>query len=72
MDDETLIMADLARKAQRPVTETVEELLLSNGYRQQDAKEPADELSGGKRTHDYPIRVELAQAMGFTRLHRSP
>ena len=65
VDDETLIMADLARKAQRQVRETVKDLLTSNNYSGEDAERLAEELSAGKWTHDFPIRVELAQQMGL-------
>jgi len=65
IDDQTLIMADLAQKALRQVNGTVQEVLTANGMDQTKAKEIADLLSTGKWTHDYPISSEEAQAMGL-------
>ncbi|MDQ4149485.1 MAG: ATP-dependent Clp protease proteolytic subunit [Actinomycetota bacterium] len=65
LDDETLIMADLARKAQRQVRETLRDLLTANSYSDDEAERLAEELSVGKWTHDFPITVELAQKMGL-------
>ncbi len=65
IDDQTLIMADLAQKALRQVNGTVQEVLTANGMDQAKAKEIADLLSTGKWTHDYPISSEEAQAMGL-------
>jgi ClpP class serine protease len=63
-DDETLILGDVARKAVDQVRATVRELL--------DGRMPGDEadklaaqLSEGRWTHDYPIRLEEARRLGL-------
>lgn len=65
IDDQTLIMADLAQKALRQVNSAVQEILSANGMERAKAKEIADLLSTGTWTHDYPISTEEAQAMGL-------
>ncbi len=65
IDDQTLIMADLAQKALRQVNSAVQEILSANGMERVKAKEIADLLSSGTWTHDYPITAEEAQAMGL-------
>ena len=63
VDDETLILADVSRKALRQVKEFVEELLRPKlGDR---APEVAERLSQGTWTHDFPITVELARSLGL-------
>ncbi len=64
IDDETLILADIAEKAIRQVKQTVQELLAD--------KMPADRaeriatiLSTGTWTHDYPITVGEARELGL-------
>ena len=65
IDDQTLIMADLAQKALRQVHATVQEILTTRGMDAAKAKEIADLLSTGTWTHDYPISCEEAQRMGL-------
>ncbi|GAB4567393.1 MAG: ATP-dependent Clp protease proteolytic subunit [Anaerolineae bacterium] len=65
IDDQTLIMADLAEKALRQVHQTVQEILVGVGTDEAKAKEIADLLSTGTWTHDYPITYEEAKAMGL-------
>jgi ClpP class serine protease len=63
-DDKTLILADVARKAQAQVRQFVSELL----RRQMDdtrAEELATTLSDGRWTHDFPIDAELARSFGL-------
>jgi ClpP class serine protease len=64
VDDKTLILADISRKAQRQVHEFAATLL-----RRQLPDERADDLartlSEGRWTHDFPISVELAQSLGL-------
>ncbi|MDN5362804.1 MAG: hypothetical protein PWP70_1851 [Moorella sp. (in: firmicutes)] len=64
IDDRTLILADIARKAMRQVRESLIELLAEKVERQQ-AEELATTLSEGRWTHDYPIGVEELTAMGL-------
>ncbi len=63
-DDQTLILADIARKALRQVHQTVYNLLLEH-----QAPEKADELartlSDGRWTHDYPINHDEAKSLGL-------
>ena len=63
-DDETLILGDVARKAIVQVRATVEELLVGR-FDDAEAKRLATLLSEGRWTHDYPIRLEEARALGL-------
>jgi ClpP class serine protease len=65
IDDRTLIMADMARKALAQVRATVIEILMGNGMAMDKAEDIADVLSTGRWTHDYPIDLEQAQALGL-------
>ncbi|MCD6289153.1 MAG: ATP-dependent Clp protease proteolytic subunit [Anaerolineae bacterium] len=65
IDDQTLIMADLAQKALRQVHTTVQEILTAKGMDEAKAKEIADLLSTGTWTHDYPITCDEARDMGL-------
>jgi ClpP class serine protease len=66
VDDHTLILADVARKAVNQVRNTVREIL-SHQARIESAKaeELADLLATGTWTHDYPISVEEAHGLGL-------
>jgi ClpP class serine protease len=63
-DDETLILGDVARKAIDQVHATVKELLESR-VDEAEAERLATLLSEGRWTHDYPIRLEEARALGL-------
>jgi len=63
-DDETLILGDVARKAIDQVRATVEELLAGR-FDEAEARRLATLLSEGRWTHDYPIRLEEARALGL-------
>jgi ClpP class serine protease len=65
MDDQTLIMADIAQKAVRQVRRTVSQILQSNKMTAEIADAIADKLSSGIWTHDYPIDVAEAQELGL-------
>ncbi len=65
IDDETLILADVARKALRQVHELVLDILTANGMDKRRAASLADTLTEGKWTHDYPISVEEASRLGM-------
>lgn len=65
IDDETLILADMSRKALRQVSATVVDILLGNGVPEERAIAIAQELTTGKWTHDYPITVDQARELGL-------
>jgi ClpP class serine protease len=65
IDDQTLILADISRKALRQVTATVQEILVANGMAAERAAAIAQQLATGQWTHDYPISVREAQALGL-------
>ncbi len=64
VDDKTLLMADVGKKAIRQVEEAVQELLAGN-LPEDKAAEVAHKLATGTWTHDYPITPEAAQALGL-------
>lgn len=64
-DDQTLIMADMARKAINQVHNTVYGLLRNNGMQEEQAQAIAQKLSQGCWTHDYPISAGEAREMGL-------
>jgi ClpP class serine protease len=65
VDDETLIMADVAEKAIRQVKRTVAQIV---GERtdSETAHAMAEKLASGAWTHDYPITVEEARELGLS------
>lgn len=64
VDDETLILSDLSRKALRQVKAFVENLLTPKMDTDQAAR-LADTLSQGHWTHDYPLLAKEAQELGL-------
>src|SRR5213595_2293774 len=64
VDDQTLVLADVAEKAVNQVSESVKELL-ARSQPPGKAEELARLLSTGTWTHDYPITVEEAQRLGL-------
>ena len=64
LDDNTLILADIAEKALRQVQEFVQSLLLDKLTPEQAAT-VARILSQGTWTHDYPITCERLREMGM-------
>ena len=64
-DDQTLIMADMARKATQQVHRTIYNLLRANDMEEEKARELAASLSEGRWTHDYPISASEAREMGL-------
>ncbi len=64
-DDETLILADVAKKAVRQVNAVVRRILTGNGMEQEKANQLADALTCGQWTHDYPISFEEAAELGL-------
>ncbi len=64
IDDETLILADIAQKALQQVRAVVVELALRR-LPTDRAEALAASLTGGGWTHDYPITVTEARTLGF-------
>ena len=64
VDDTTLILADLSRKAMAQIREFVLQKLLDD-FPAERANQLADELTSGKWTHDYPLTIEQLTALGL-------
>lgn len=64
IDDETLILADIAEKAVRQVKDTVIELVMQRKEREA-AERIAETLASGVFTHDYPITAHQARELGL-------
>src|SRR5258706_15698614 len=64
IDDETMILADVSRKAIAQVRRTVETLLAKRMAPEQAAA-LAEKLATGTWTHDYPITAEEARSLGL-------
>ncbi len=65
IDDETLILADMSKKAMKQVKAFVKKVLLAKKYSEEDAERIAQTLSEGRWTHDYPITFEEAKELGL-------
>ncbi|MDD5014489.1 MAG: hypothetical protein PHW73_05230 [Atribacterota bacterium] len=65
IDDETMIQADIARKAIRQVRVFVKKLLVENNCSKQKAEKLTQVLTEGRWTHDYPITFEEAKELGL-------
>jgi ClpP class serine protease len=66
VSDETLILADMARKAQTQVQAFVTELLAESGQMSKArAEETGRILTEGRWTHDYPITARTARELGL-------
>ncbi len=64
VDDETLILGDVAEKAIKQIKATVKEILAGK-MDEKKAEHLAELLSRGTWTHDYPIMVEEAKELGL-------
>jgi len=64
VDDETLILADISRKAIQQVKETIRRIACCV-YTEEERQRLAETLATGKWTHDYPITVDEARALGL-------
>ena len=64
IDDQTLIMADISRKAIKQVKRCIK-TILSGKMPEHKAEELADLLSRGEWTHDYPITYQEAKELGL-------
>ena len=63
IDDQTIILADVAAKARRQVTAFVTDLLLHH-HSPDAAAKLAQALTEGRWTHDFPITVDAARGLG--------
>ncbi|MCQ6253868.1 SDH family Clp fold serine proteinase [Methanocaldococcus sp.] len=64
VDDQTLILADIAKKAINQVQNFIYNLL-KDKYGEEKAKKLSRILTEGRWTHDYPITVEEAKKLGL-------
>jgi ClpP class serine protease len=64
IDDQTMILADVSRKAISQVKRTVQDLL-SERMSQEQSAALAEKLSTGTWTHDYPITAEEGKSLGL-------
>jgi ClpP class serine protease len=64
LEDKTLVLADIARKALDQVYDSLKELL-QDKYPAEKVEEIARNLSQGQWTHDYPITFEKAMELGL-------
>jgi len=65
IEDQTLIMADVAQKAMDQMVNYVVWLLMENGMEEEKAKAIAQELATGKYTHDFPLEVDKLRELGL-------
>ena len=66
IDDQTLIQADIARKAIDQVQSTLKRIVTARGRMDENqAEDLAKTLSSGRWTHDYPITVDEARGLGL-------
>ena len=66
IDDQTLIQADIARKAIDQVQSTLKRIVIARGRMDENqAEDLAKTLSSGRWTHDYPITVDEACGLGL-------
>ena len=57
IDDETIMLADMAEKAVKQITQTVADMLAQR-FDRDKALELAQKLTSGQWTHDYPLTCE--------------
>ena len=65
VDDQTLILADISRKALQQALALVKNVLMANGMDEARAHALADQLTQGYYTHDYPISASMLRSMGL-------
>ncbi len=65
LEDQTLILGDVAEKALKQMYDYVYNLLLKKGYSEEVAKKVAEDFSQGKWTHDYPLTYDLLKEYGL-------
>jgi len=71
IDDETMIMADISRKAITQVKDTIKRIACCQ-YSMEEAEKLAEILASGKWTHDYPISFEEAKELGIKVSNKMP
>jgi ClpP class serine protease len=64
VSDQTLVLADVGRKAQQQVEDFVAKLLAKR-LPEEQAKDVAHTMSEGRWTHDFPIDVDHARSLGL-------
>jgi ClpP class serine protease len=64
IDDRTLILADVGRKAIAQVKQAASELM-TRRLPEEKASALAEQLTSGKWTHDYPIWASTAKSLGL-------
>jgi len=64
IDDQTLVLADVGRKAIAQVKQAASELL-ERGLPAEQARALAEKLTAGTWTHDYPIWASTAKSLGL-------
>lgn len=72
IEDKTLILADIAKKALRQIQDVIMELLVSRKIEKKKAQKIASDLTSGKYTHDYPISSEELASMGLNITTKMP
>jgi ClpP class serine protease len=65
VEDQTLILADMAEKAMKQVRDFVKRLLVQKKWDEAKAAQVAEVLTDGRWTHDYPITFEDARDLGL-------
>lgn len=65
VDDNTIILADMSKKAITQTRRFVYDLLISNDVPEEKAEELSTALTDGRWTHDYPIMYEEAKLLGL-------
>ena len=65
IDDQTLVLADVGRKAIAQVKQAAARLL-QRRHKPEDAEALAEKLSTGTWTHDYPIFASIAKELGLS------
>ncbi len=65
IDDQTLILADVSRKAIEQMRGYLVNLLTTKGMEREKAERIAEELAVGKFTHDYPLTVDYLKELGL-------
>jgi ClpP class serine protease len=64
IDDNTMILADIAGKAVKQVKATIRRIACCH-YTKEEADRLAEDLASGRWTHDYPISTEEARQLGL-------
>lgn len=65
LDDETLIMGQIARKAMRQIRDLIIRVTTANGMPLEQAELIAEALGSGRFTHDYPVNYDMARELGL-------